>query len=114
MGFLKVVVTFIWELTSLTPQALNPFSYDYGQDQQPFLPPGHDSPFGTPWKPGTSGLTFPVDGINSTVMCEYDLDPAVWESCNTPENRLCWLRNKQTGESYTIDTDCKKDYNDTP
>jgi hypothetical protein len=107
MGFLKVVVTFIWELTTLTPQSLNPFSYDYDNGQQHIIPPSHDSPSVIPWKPGTARLTFPVDGISSTLMCEYDLDPAVWEPCNTPENRLCWLQNKQTGENYTINTDCE-------
>jgi hypothetical protein len=106
MGFFKVVVTFIWELTSLAPTSLNPFSSGSGHEQHPIFPP-HDSSSAEPWRPGTASLTFPVDGISSTSMCEYDLDPAVWEPCNTPENRLCWLQNKQTGQNYTINTDCE-------
>lgn len=108
MGFLKIVVTFIWELTTLTPQTLNPFSYDHSiSGQQPILPPGAELPSGNPSDLKKHRLKFPLDGISSSLICEYDLDPAVWEPCNTPENRLCWLRNKRTGESYTIHTDCR-------
>jgi hypothetical protein len=108
MGFFKVVVTFIWELTTLTPQTLNPFSYDHDGDQQPILPPGLDSPYVEPSHPKKHHLRFPVDGISPSLMCEYHLDPAVWEPCNTPENRTCWISNKHTGEAYTIKTDCKQ------
>jgi len=108
MGFFKIVVTFIWELTTLTPQGINPFSYDYDRGQQPIGLPGLDSPSVKPPKPAHDRLSFPVDGISSTLICEYDLDPAVWEPCNTPEDRLCWIRNTQTGENYTINTDCER------
>lgn len=107
MGFLKVVVTFIWELTTVTSPATNPFSYGYDRGQQPFSNPELDSPFNKPSRPGQARLSFPVDAISSSLICEYDLDPAVWEPCNTPENRLCWIRNMQTGENYTINTDCE-------
>lgn len=107
MGFFKVVVTFIWELTTLTPLSLNPFSYHYENGNQQVIPPSQGFPSANPWKSGSSRLAFPVDGGSSSLVCEYDLDPAVWEPCNTAQDRQCWLRNKVTGETYDINTDCE-------
>lgn len=45
----------------------------------------------------------------STFRCEYSAMPG-WESCSTPLDRKCWLRNRSTGKRFDIWTDYETEW----
>ncbi|KAK4458969.1 putative laccase precursor [Cladorrhinum samala] len=57
------------------------------------------------------GVTFHPEGALGTLRCHYpSLDPSIWEPCNTPGQRSCWLRMKRPDSNgnlhgYDIHTD---------
>jgi hypothetical protein len=46
----------------------------------------------------------PQEGVGGGLRCRYR-DMPEWESCYGPQNRTCWLRNKNTGQTIDIGTD---------
>ncbi|KAF2151520.1 multicopper oxidase [Myriangium duriaei CBS 260.36] len=51
----------------------------------------------------TAGAIFVPD--TGDIACDYTAMGSAWTSCNTPENRTCWLKNSVTGEVFDINTD---------
>lgn len=52
------------------------------------------------------GPVFHPPGVprDSDFQCDYSAMVG-WESCSTPEDRSCWLRNPKTGQVLNISTD---------
>lgn len=55
---------------------------------------------GPVFKPPT-GRKDPLPGSDFT--CDYSNMPG-WQSCSTPDDRSCWLRNPNTGKEFNIHT----------
>lgn len=58
---------------------------------------GRDNTDGTASNPSPHrGVTFHPEGAPGNLRCHYPfLDPSIWEPCNTPSQRSCWLRMKK-------------------
>lgn len=73
----------------------------HDSSQTPFLVPSRIAPT---LNTG-GGPIFQPPGVpdDSLFRCEY---PAMvgWETCSTPLNRKCWLREKSTGKQFDINT----------
>lgn len=81
---------------------LSPFpSQDASSDQQPLrVPEGHSQNL-SPHYP----IFEPPNGPEfEKIFCNYS-SMIGFEFCSTSGDRSCWIRNKKTGENYTIHTD---------
>jgi hypothetical protein len=84
------------------------FSFSAVQDggQAPLVIPNHDALT----LHGQDGPVFHPPGIpyDSSFKCEY---PAMegWESCSTPYDRKCWLRQTSTGKQFDINTNYEEE-----
>lgn len=82
-----------------------------GDDQQiPLLGPSnnnveiqhHHTKYQEPiFKPPGGSLS----GPGSDFKCDYNDTMPQWSPCSTPENRTCWLKNRETNDTFDIYTD---------
>ncbi|ORY60974.1 Cupredoxin [Pseudomassariella vexata] len=107
MGWFKITVEFVLQVTQLNPF---PNSWGYGDAQKPFQISPTEIPLIS--EVGT------CPGIQCSApkpfVCSYpELEAKGWKSCNTESSRSCWLRDETASQplfsQYDVRTNYEKD-----
>ena len=105
----RISTAFTYVVSFLTFSLVNGPGRD---DQAPLLTTpdaiDHESSGGPIFKPPGGRL----EGVDSDFTCDYSAMPDFY-NCSTPTNRRCWLKNRNTGFEYNINTN-DEDTNLTP
>jgi hypothetical protein len=106
MGWFKVTLEFVLQVTQLNP--FSPIIIDQDAAQKPL---------GFP-KPGPHGPASPsIPGVDvqpkASFECHYpELEAKGWEQCNTETSRDCWIRDPTASApsftQYDVRTNCKR------